>query len=76
MNTVNMTLEAAQKAKIFQLKAERKAGAWLIDNVDHKGGDAKTLSQDARALPGDIDKDELSRWKLEAKLLREVVQIN
>jgi hypothetical protein len=35
--------DAAQEAKIYQLKAERKAGDWLRENVDHEGGDASTL---------------------------------
>jgi hypothetical protein len=60
--------EAAQKAKIFQLKAERKAGDWLIKNVDHKGNRFGTEYQDGTPLPEGIDKHESSRWQLEAKL--------
>ena len=63
--------EAAQEAKIFQLQAERKAGGWLEENVAHNGGDARTLSQDATALPEGIDKYESSRWQLEAALPEE-----
>lgn len=60
--------EAAQEAKIYQLRAERKAGEWLADNVDHKGGDANTLLQDETALPDGIDRNESHRWQLEASV--------
>ena len=42
--------EAAQKAKIFQLKAERKAGAWLAENVENPG--QFRSSQDASTVDG------------------------
>ncbi len=64
--------EAAQKAKIFQLKAERKAGDWLAENVTHVGGDANTLSQDGTALPEGITRNESSKWQLEASLPEEM----
>ena len=63
--------EAAQKAKIFQLKAERKAGKWLDENVDHKGGYADKLFQDERALPDGITNNDSHRWRLEAKVPEE-----
>ena len=64
--------EAAQKAKIFQLKAERKAGDWLAVNVDHAGGNSQ-LYQDGTAdpLPEGISRNESSRWQLEASLPEE-----
>lgn len=63
--------EAAQKAKIYQLKAERKAGDWLERNVSPGNFE---LSQDAtiRKLPDGVDKYESSRWQLEAKVSEEV----
>jgi len=59
--------EAAQEAKIYQLKAERKAGDWLSENVDHGGGDT-TLFQDGTrsGLPDGITAHESHRWQLEA----------
>lgn len=62
--------EAAQKAKIFQLKAERKAGDWLRENVS--AGNPQ-LSQDATIsqLPDGIDRWESSRWQLEAEVPEE-----
>ncbi len=60
--------EAAQKAKVFQLKAERKAGKWLSENINHKGGDSGTQYHDGTALPEGIDKHESSRWQLESKV--------
>lgn len=63
--------EAAQKAKIFQLKAERKAGAWLAENVNHDG--AATNRNDYQDgirvdLPDGITANESSRWQIEASL--------
>jgi phage N-6-adenine-methyltransferase len=63
--------EAAQKAKIYQLKAERKAGQWLRDNVRHRGGIESNEYQDGTHLPEGIDKHESQRWQLEAKLSEE-----
>jgi len=62
--------DAAQQAKIFQLKAERKAGAWLADNV--KPGNPQ-LSQDGinSQLPEGVDAHESHRWQLEASLPEE-----
>ena len=59
--------DAAQEAKIYQLKAERKAGEWLEKNVS-KGGDFTSPSQDGRSLPDGIDWHESSRWQQEAKI--------
>jgi len=63
--------DAAQKAKIFQLKAERRAGAWLERNVDHRGAVAGNELQDATRLPDGINRYESSRWQLEAALPEE-----
>lgn len=53
--------EAAQKAKIFQLKAERKAGNWIDKNVDHRGAVAGNDLQDVSRLPEAITYAESSR---------------
>ena len=63
--------DAAQKAKIFQLKAERKAGDWLDKNVKHEGNKFGTESQDGTPLPDGITKNESSNWQTEAKLPEE-----
>ena len=62
--------DAAQQAKIFQLKAERKAGAWLAENVS--AGNPQ-LSQDGiiATLPEGVDAHESHRWQLEASLPEE-----
>jgi len=62
--------DAAQKAKIFQLKAERKAGEWLDKNV--KPGNPQLL-QDVTIgkLPEGISQIESHRWQLEAALPEE-----
>jgi N6-adenosine-specific RNA methylase IME4 len=64
--------EAAQEAKIFQLKAERKAGQWLEDNIDHKGGNPQLL-QDVivRGLPEGVEPIESHRYQLEASVPEE-----
>ncbi len=62
--------EAAQKAKIFQLKAERKAGDWLDINVTHEGGNPQ-LSQDVTVLPDGITRMESFRWQQQASLPEE-----
>lgn len=60
--------EASQKAKAFQLKAERKAGDWLDKYGPSPGNPqlshAATISLDDL----DIDRSESSRWQVEAKL--------
>lgn len=61
--------EAAQKAKIYQLKAERKAGDWLEKNVRQGGHNSK--SQDETLLPNGVDKYESSRWQTEASVPEE-----
>jgi site-specific DNA-methyltransferase (adenine-specific) len=63
--------EAAQKAKIFQLKAERKAGGWLDENVDHRGAVAGNDLQDVSRLPDGISYQESHRWQKEAELPEE-----
>src|SRR3990172_2577242 len=64
---------AAQQAKIFQLKAERKAGDWLGKHGPKPGN--PQLSHDAtigKALPPlpelGISRDQSSRWQLEASV--------
>lgn len=57
--------EIAQRAKLFQLRAERKAGDWLSDNI--RPGKP---SHDERVTIADLDIDynDSSRWQLMAKL--------
>jgi hypothetical protein len=57
--------EAAQKAKLLQLRAERKAGVWLDENVG-EGADVRWHA--ATGLPPGITKSQSSRWQLEAQL--------
>jgi hypothetical protein len=63
--------DAAQKSKILQLRAERKAGSWLDEHV--RPGNPQ-LSQDAiiRTLPDGITLSESSRWQLIARLSQEL----
>jgi phage N-6-adenine-methyltransferase len=58
--------EAAQEAKIYQLKAERKAGEWLDKNVQQGGH--KSKSQDETLIPNGVDKHESSHWQQEASV--------
>lgn len=60
--------EAAQKAKLFQLKAERKAGVWLSSNgFGSHGGDRKSRSNMGLDDLG-IERHESPRWQIEAQL--------
>lgn len=62
--------EAAQKAKIFQLKAERKAGDWLDKNITQ--GQRGDLLQDVTSLPNiGVTRIESSRFQQQAKLPEE-----
>ena len=63
--------DAAQEAKIYQLKAERKAGEWLKEHVDHRGAAAGNEYQDDTRLPDGVDKLESSRWQSEAAIPEE-----
>jgi len=54
--------EEAQQAKIFQLKAQIKAGKWLDENVQ-QGGHNKAKSEDVTLLPEGITRNESSRWQ-------------
>ena len=62
--------DVAQLCKIFQLKAERKAGSWLSENISP--GRPKT-SQDGRIKLEDleIDHNQSSRWQLIATVPEE-----
>jgi len=62
--------DVAQHAKIFQLKAERKAGGWLSENISP--GRPKT-SQAGRIKLEDleIDHNQSSRWQLMASVPKE-----
>jgi len=60
--------EAAQKAKIFQLKAERKAGNWLAENIS-VGNPILTNKPTLGEL--EIDDHESTRWQLQAALPEE-----
>lgn len=62
--------DAAQQAKIFQLKAERKAGTWLAENV--KPGNPQLFQDGINSkLPEGIDSHESHRWQIEASLPEE-----
>jgi len=62
--------ETANLAKEVQLRAERKAGEFLRETV--RAGNPQ-LSHDARigGLPDGVNKDQSSRWQLEAKVPEE-----
>jgi hypothetical protein len=47
---------------------QRKAGAWLAENVNHDGNKFGAEFQDGTPLPDGIDKKESHRWQLEASL--------
>ena len=53
--------DVAQSAKIFQLKAERKAGLWIGDNIQY-GGNSK--SRHVTLSDIEISKSQSSRWQL------------
>ncbi len=55
--------DMAQSAKIFQLKAERKAGGWLDGNIQH-GGNSKSRHVTLDDI--EISKSQSSRWQLMA----------
>ena len=57
--------DVAQQAKVFQLKAERKAGSWLGNNIQHGGN---TRSHRVTLNDLDISKNESSRWQLMASV--------
>lgn len=57
--------EAAQEAKIYQLKAERKAGAWLAENVEHQSPFLR-LQDATSGLPDGVDKYESHRFQVES----------
>ena len=57
--------DVAQQAKIFQLRAERKAGSWLGNNIQHGGN---TRSHRVTLNDLDISKNESSRWQLMASV--------
>lgn len=62
------------EAKIYQLKAERKAGEWLADKVTAGNPQllqAATIGQ----LPDGVDKYESHRWQVEAALLFDCYQL-
>ena len=53
--------DVAQQAKIFQIKAERRAGEWLGDNIQH-GGNTKSHRVTLDDL--NISRSQSSRWQL------------
>lgn len=60
---------AAQQAKIFQLKAERKAGAWLGEfGRKPENGRPKEVSHAATLNDLGISRSQSSRWQLEAEV--------
>jgi hypothetical protein len=57
--------EIAQQAKIFQIRAERKAGAWLTDHI--KPG-RPTGEETVKLEDLEISYNDSSRWQLMAKV--------
>lgn len=55
--------DVAQQAKIFQLKAERRAGLWLSDNIQ-RGGNSK--SHHVTLADIEVSRKDSSRWQLMA----------
>lgn len=60
--------ELAQQAKVLEIKAERKAGDWLAEHVDHRGAAAGNDLQDESRLPDGIDSNESHRWQIQASV--------
>jgi hypothetical protein len=59
--------DIAQHAKVFQLRAERKAGAWLSVNIHHDGGRPPEKPSQGetviRLSDLDIDRNASARWQ-------------
>ena len=45
----------------YRIKVDRKRGDWLDKNIEHKGGDSKTVYQKGTALPKAITRKESSK---------------
>jgi hypothetical protein len=63
--------EVAQHAKVFQLRAERKAGGWLTEHI--RRGRPSESSQDGRVLLSDLDigYNDSARWQSLASIPQE-----
>lgn len=61
--------DLAQQAKIFQIKAERKAGVWLSENI--RPGRPTTGDDIIKLEDLDITYNDSSRWQLMAKVEEE-----
>lgn len=59
--------DVAQSAKIFQLKAERKAGGWLHENIV-RGRPKSSHNERIKLEDLDIDHNDSSRWQLMASI--------
>lgn len=59
--------EIAQQAKIFQLRAERKAGGWLHENIV-RGRPKSSHNERIKLEDLDIDHNDSSRWQLMASI--------
>ena len=57
--------DVAEQAKIFQIKAERRAGEWLDVNIQH-GGNTKSHRVTLNDI--DISRSQSSRWQLMASI--------
>lgn len=64
--------EVAQKAKVFQLRAERKAGAYLVEHV-RRGRPSAEPSENGRVLLADLDLtyNDSARWQTYAQMPEE-----
>jgi hypothetical protein len=60
--------EVAQEAKVFQLRAERKAGSWLQNHIRHNGGKPSQGDTVIRLQDLDIDRNTSSRWQAIASI--------
>ncbi len=55
----------------MKVRAERRLGELLDETIEHKGGDADTLSHRGSALPEGISHNQSSRWQEAARVPEE-----
>ena len=60
--------DVAQQAKIFQLKAERRAGLWLSENIQRGGS---SMSHHVTLADIEVSRKDSSRWQLMATVEEE-----
>src|SRR5262245_44118354 len=73
-----LSQEVVQDALELKLRAERRMGEFLKENINHKGGgDRKSQSRDGTAirdLPEGVGKSQSSRWQKVAALPEEIFE--